>query len=241
MLYIIGLGLNEKGISIEGKEAVKKCKKVYLESYTVEFPYELDKLEKVIGKKIGSLSRGDVESDKLVSEAKKGDIGLLVYGSPLFATTHIGLINDCKDKRVKVRVIHASCIFDNVAETGLQLYKFGKITSMPTWQDNFKPDSFLDIVKDNMSIDAHTLILIDIGLSFSDALDQLVSASNTKNVKLDKIIVCSRLGTSSGKIYYGSVNKLKRLKKKIKNPFCFVISGKMHFLEERVLKGLLSF
>ena len=32
MLHIIGLGLNEKGISIEGNETLKKCKKVYLEN-----------------------------------------------------------------------------------------------------------------------------------------------------------------------------------------------------------------
>ena len=38
MLYLIGLGLNEKSISLEGLEAVKKCKKVYLEGYTVDFP-----------------------------------------------------------------------------------------------------------------------------------------------------------------------------------------------------------
>ncbi|KKM86908.1 hypothetical protein LCGC14_1274180 [marine sediment metagenome] len=46
MLYLIGLGLNEKGISLEGLEAVKKCEKVYLESYTAEIPYSKEDLEK---------------------------------------------------------------------------------------------------------------------------------------------------------------------------------------------------
>jgi len=49
MLYIIGLGLNERGISLEGKDAVKKCKIFYLESYTVEFPYSLKDLQRYIG------------------------------------------------------------------------------------------------------------------------------------------------------------------------------------------------
>ena len=71
MLHIIGLGLNEKGISIEGKETLKICKKVYLENYTVEFPYKLEKLEKIINKKIISLDRTQVESEKLVIEAKE--------------------------------------------------------------------------------------------------------------------------------------------------------------------------
>ena len=46
MLYIIGLGLNEKSISLEGIEAIEKCEKIYLESYTVEFPYSFEELEK---------------------------------------------------------------------------------------------------------------------------------------------------------------------------------------------------
>ena len=41
MLYIIGLGLNFDGISKFGLGVVKKCKKVYLENYTVDFPYNL--------------------------------------------------------------------------------------------------------------------------------------------------------------------------------------------------------
>ena len=59
MLYIVGLGLNEKGISKEGLEAVKKCKKIYLESYTVDFPYSMKDLEKVFKKKVIILSRED--------------------------------------------------------------------------------------------------------------------------------------------------------------------------------------
>ncbi len=234
MLHIIGLGLNEKGISIEGKETLKKCKKVYLENYTVEFPYKLEKLEKIINKKIISLDRTQVESEKLVIEAKEKNICLLVYGCPLFATTHISLIEDCKKNKVKYKIIYAGSVFDAIAESGLQLYKFGKIASMPTWEKNFKPDSFLDFVKENNSIGAHSLILIDIGLSFNDALNQLVKSSKNKKFKLNNILVCSQLGFK-GKFYYNSINKLK--KKKIKTPFCFVIPGKLHFLETEVLES----
>ena len=48
MLYLIGIGLNEKSFSLETAEIVKKCKKVYLEAYTVDFPYEFSELEKSI-------------------------------------------------------------------------------------------------------------------------------------------------------------------------------------------------
>ena len=136
MLYIIGIGLNEKGISLEGKEYLKKCKKIYLENYTVDFPYDINLLNKIIGKKIILLDRKDVESNLIVKEAKTNNICLLVYGSPLFATTHTSLIQDCRKAKVKVKVIYAACIFDVISETGLQLYKFGKVSSMPKWDKN---------------------------------------------------------------------------------------------------------
>ncbi len=235
MLYIIGLGLNEKSISLEGLEAIKKCKKVYLEGYTVDFPYDINNLEKVIGKNIIKLERGDVESDKLVKESKKEDVGLLVYGSPLFATTHMTLIADLKKEKVGIKIIYSASIFDAIAETGLQLYKFGKISSMPKWQKNFEPESFLDYVIENKKINAHSIILVDIGLGFSDALEELEKSCENKKINLDNLIVCAGMGTEKAKIYYGKINKLK--KKKIIPPYCFIIPEKMHFLEKEILEG----
>src|SRR3989338_2488667 len=161
MLFIIGLGLNNRGISKEGLLALEKCKKVYLDEYTVDFPYELIDLK--LSKRIFPLKRGEVESNRLIDEAKGRNIALLAYGSPLFATTHIGLILDAEKQKVKVKVIYATSVFDAIAETGLQLYKFGKTTSLPAFDDKYETD-FLKYVKENLSINAHSLILIDIGL-----------------------------------------------------------------------------
>ena len=149
MLYLIGLGLNEKGISLEGLEAVKKCEKVYLESYTVDFLYPKENLEKIIGKKISISDREFVENLKILDEAKNVDIALLVYGSPLMATTHITINEEAEKRKVGVKVIQAASVFDAVAETGLQLYKFGKIISIPKWQENYNPESFVNIIKEN--------------------------------------------------------------------------------------------
>lgn len=228
MLYLIGLGLNEKGISVEGKEILKKCKKVFLEGYTVDFPYSVKDLEKVLGKKIEVLDREKVEQgvEEIVNSAKKENVALLVYGAPLSATTHISIIQECKEKKVKVKIIHAGSIFDGIGETGLQLYKFGKIASMPAWTESYKPKSFIEIVKDNKKINAHSLILIDIGLEFEDAFKQL-----KESLDFDKIIVCSQIGKKS-KIFYDK--KFKNIKK----PFCFIIPGKLHFVEEEFLEGL---
>jgi diphthine synthase len=223
MLYIIGLGLNENGISKEGLLALEKCKKIYLEGYTIAFPYKIEDLK--LGKKkkkIVKLGRSEVESDKLIREAKSTRIALLVYGSPLLATTHMSLVLDAEKAGVRVKVIYSASIFDAVAETGLQLYKFGKIASMPKQEA-----SFLQYVKENQSIGAHSLILVDIGLSFKEALERL------KEIK-EKIVVCSCLGTEDSKILYKEINELKE--EKIKAPFCFILPGKLHFIEKEALE-----
>jgi diphthine synthase len=236
MLYLIGLGLNIEGISKQGMNAVEKCDKIYLENYTVNFPYSEKELEEVLGKKIISIGRDVVETDQLVKEAKKEDICLLIYGSPLTATTHISLIEEAKKNKVNYEIIYNGSVFDAIAETGLQIYKFGKITSMPKWTKSFKPTSFMEIVKQNKTIDAHSLILIDIGLELEDCLNELKEAAKEYELKLDKIILCSRLGTKESKIFYKKISELEKLD--VKKPYCIILPSKLHFIENEVLHQL---
>ncbi len=236
MLYLIGLGLNLRGISLEGVEIVKRCKKVYLESYTVNFPYSTEGLKAIVGKKINFANREFIESLEIIDEAKRKDVALLVYGSPLTATTHITLIQEAEASGVKHRVIYGASILDAVAETGLQLYKFGKIASMPGWKKSYEPDSFMEIVKENKSINAHSLILVDIGLEFSNALKQLEISAKKYNISLNKLAVCQQLGTKKGKVLYRSIEELRDFDG-VRRPYCLVIPGKLHFVEKEVLSS----
>jgi diphthine synthase len=236
MLYLIGLGLNLKSMTVEGMESVKKCKRVYLENYTVNFPYPLEMIIEKIGKKVILADREKVENLSLLDEAKKMDVALLVYGNPLTATTHITLLAEAKIERVKVKVVHNTSIFDAVAETGLQIYKFGKVASMPKWQKSFEPDSFMEIVKENQSIDAHTLILVDIGLLFSDAMKQLKIASKNHDFKLNDLVVCEAMGTKKKRVLYAKIDELEHMKR-ISSPYCIVIpSKKLHHVEKEFLE-----
>ena len=229
------MGLNQNSLTKEGKEAIKISKKVYLENYTVKFPYKIKDLEKEIGKKLIPLGREYVESDFLITEAKKQTISLLIYGSPLFATTHATIIDDCNHAKIKTNIIFNASIFDAISITGLQLYKFGKILSMPKWQKNFKPDSFIDYIIENQKTNSHSLILIDIGLNSKEALSQLEQSLTKRKIKLNKILICERLGTKHGKIHYTQLSKLKKLD--IKEPFCIIVPSKLHFTEEDFLKN----
>jgi len=235
MLYLVGLGLDHDSISKRGLEIAKRCKRIYVENYTVDFPYALSVLEQMIGKKIKIADRKFVESLELIDEATNMDVVLLVYGSPLTATTHIALLEEAKKSKVKTAVIHNASVLDAVAGTGLQLYKFGKTTSMPKWEKNFTPDSFIETIQHNFSMRAHSLILIDIGLKFKDALKQLEEASEKNNLSIKELVVCQALGTKRQRIIYSEIENLKEIRWIIA-PYCFVIPSKMHFLEKEFLE-----
>lgn len=237
MLYLIGLGLNSKGISVEGLEIAKRCKKVYLESYTVDFPYSIGELSEVIAKDIAELKREDVEGLEFIDYAKKSDVALLIYGNPLMATTHITILDECEKSGIKTKVIHGSSILDAVGETGLQIYKFGKIASMPAWNEkkSFTPDSFMEIIKDNQRAKAHSLILIDIGLDFQDALMQLEKSCEKYSIKLKKFILCQCLGTRNQKIFYKNIEDYSEFTG-VRKPYCIIIPGELHFMEKEFLE-----
>ena len=232
MFYLIGLGLNEKGYSREAYDAITKCKKIYVDNYTIEFPYEMKNLEKQFPKeKFILLNREAVEGLEFLNEARKTDVALLVYGSPLTATTHITILKEAKTNKIKTKVIYSASILDAIAETGLQIYKFGKITSMP----NFEAESFIGIVKENLKINAHSLILIDINMEYLIALERLEKLLKKNKIETEEIVVCSKLGTEDQKIFYGEIPKLRN--KKIEAPFCFIIPGELHFMEKEFLEN----
>jgi diphthine synthase len=233
--YLIGLGLNLNSISIEAKEVLSKCEEIYLESYTINFPYEISELENNLKLKLKILKREQVEDESILKEAKTKNIALLVYGDPFSATTHHQLVLSCKKQKIPVEIFHNASVMNSIAECGLSLYKFGKTASMPTWTESYKPKSFVDYIKENQSIKAHTLLLVDINLDFQKALSQLEESLNKECIKTKKILVCSRIGTSRKKFYFDFVEKLKEIKD-VKKPFCFIIPSEMHFVEEEFLK-----
>jgi diphthine synthase len=237
-LHLIGLGLDMKDISLKALETIKKCKKVYLENYTVAFPYTAKELEKVIKKKTVPANRKTVEEKNVIVEDARGmDVAMLVYGDPLSATTHADIVMRAKKEGIEVEIIHCNSIINAVADTGLQIYKFGKTASIAKWQNpSFRPESFYDVVIQNQKIGAHTLLLLDIGLSVNEALSYLESMAKTKDAQISgwEFIVCERMGLSKQRITFGKIDEL--IDKKFSMPACLIVPGQMHFLEREMLE-----
>ena len=178
MLYFIGIGLNdEKDISFNGLEAIKKCKYIYLENYTSKLNCSVKDLEKFYKKKIILADREFVENKniEILNKAKKENVAFLVIGDVFSATTHITLLIDAKKLKIKIKIIHNASILNAIGEVGLELYKFGKITSIPFNNENVKTP--IEVFKKNYENDMHTLFLLDINenlMTINEGLNYLI-------------------------------------------------------------------
>ncbi|MBW2984291.1 diphthine synthase [Candidatus Woesearchaeota archaeon] len=240
MLHLIGIGLNdEKDISIKGLEAVKKCEAVYLESYTSKLSCSVEELEKFYGKKIIIAYRDLVEKkaeETILKDAKTKETALLVIGDVFGATTHIDLLLRAKKEKIETKIIHNASILTAVGITGLELYKFGKVTSIPFNNEFIK--SPVNVLKSNQSIGFHTLFLLDLDpknnrfLTVSDAAKYLLK----EGVESDKLaIACAQLGSDKPIIKAAALKDIENLKID-KYPQCLIIPGNLHFMEEAALK-----
>jgi diphthine synthase len=165
MLFIIGLGLGDcKDITVRGLEIIKKCDRVYLESYTSILTCGPEALEEFYDRKIIVADRDLVElgADQILEGADELDVALLVGGDPFSATTHTDLVLRAKEKGLQVEIVHNASILNAVGCCGLQLYNFGETISIPYWTDVWQPDSFFDKIIKNYKNKLHTLCLLDI-------------------------------------------------------------------------------
>lgn len=184
MLYLIGIGLKPEHLTLEALNALRECKKIYLENYTSKYAEgNVKELEKIIEKEIGlndkeivgekiwskkkriiKLNRKAVEENfkSVLQEAKKEKIALLVFGNVFSATTHIQMLLDAKEENVQVKTIPGISIFSFLGKTGLSEYKFGRTVSIVFWENNYKPESFYDRILENYNAGTHTLCLLDI-------------------------------------------------------------------------------
>jgi diphthine synthase len=245
-LYLIGIGLStEKDITVKGLEIVKKCDKVYLESYTSLLQCSVNDLEEFYGKKIIIADREMTEQgdEKIVSEAREKDVAFLIVGDPFSATTHVQLFKLAKENNVEVVVVNNASILTAIGVTGLELYKFGKVTSIPFLEDHPNLETPYNVLKENGEL--HTLFLLDLKpaedkfMAVGSAIEILETIESRKKEGLindDLLVVgCARLGSDDFIVKAGKLSEIKKFDFG-KPPHCLIIPGKMHFIEEEMLQ-----
>lgn len=245
MLYLIGLGLSWKDLSLKALEILNKCDEVYLENYTSVSDFTVEQLSRLIGKKITLLDRKKTEEEMpFLKNAHVKEVALLTLGDALSATTHFEILQMARKKKFETKVIHAPSIFTAVAETGLSLYRFGKTASIPIPEKGFLPESFFDILVENLSIGAHTLVLLDLKpeqkkfLTIPEAIDILLNINENRKLRVfiesTFCIGCARLGSENSLIKAGNAKVLHDANFG-DAPFCLIVPAKLSHKEEEYL------
>lgn len=265
-LHIIGLGLSLESITLKGKQLVQQSDYVYLENYTSIPNYEINELEQLLDVKIIPLNRNDVESEdnKIINQAQKNKVSLLILGDIFAATTHQDIYTRALEKRIPVELENNASIFNHIGNCGIDQYKFGRVTSLVFTQDNWFPSSPYDNIADNQKIGLHTACLLDIKtaeptkedllkginkpqkarfMTSKEAIEYLQKADKLygKNVLPDhkKIISISRAGAKNQKIFFDTPNNLKS--KDFGLPLhTLIIPGNLSHYEEYNIKTIVN-
>ena len=249
MFYLVGLGLfDEKDISLKGLECLKNVDKIYAEFFTSRlFGSNFDKIEELVGQKIEVLVRSEVEEEhKFIDEAKSSDVALVTGGDPLIATTHSEFLVQCSKKEIDFEVIHGSSILSSApAISGLQGYKFGKVTTIPFPDYNFYPKSPYFAIEENLKSDLHTLVLLDIQahndryMTINQGFEYLINIKDS--LDYDGLITeetlamgIARVGSKDVCVKAGKIADLINFN--FGEPLhCIIIPSKLHIVEAEYL------
>lgn len=249
MFYLVGLGLfDEKDISLKGLNALRSVDKIYAEFFTSRlFGSNFDKIEELIGQKIEILHRSEVEEEsKFIEEARSKDVALIAGGDPLIATTHSDFLVQCVKNGIDYEVIHGSSILSSApAISGLQGYKFGKVTTIPFPDHNFHPKSPYEVIEENLAMNLHTLVLLDIQahkdryMTINEGLDYLMNIKKDLDhdgaiVEDTLVIGIARVGSNDVVVKAGKVKDL--IDYDFGGPLhCIIIPANLHIVEAEYL------
>jgi diphthine synthase len=246
-LVFVGLGLHdEKGITLRGLDEARSAEVVFVELYTAGLAGStLDSIERLIGKKIRRLTRAEVEGGRVILDAAgRQRVAFLVPGDPMAATTHVDLRLRATAAKIPTRIVHGVSILTAAAGTlGLQVYKFGRTTTVPFPSADFMPTSPLEAILENQKAGLHSLVLLDLRedgtfLAPQDAIASLLSMASKLGTgdfgPQTLACVLSRVGSPESRAVAGPIGSLS--KRDLGPPLhCLVIPGRLHFLEKEAL------
>jgi len=254
MLALVGLGVHGiRSITLEGFETLKKSDQVYLDGYTTCLPEKfVDELKDLIKKDITVIferKKVEEESDKILEEARIKNVSFAVLGDPLFATTHLTLVLECKKRNIPYKVIHNTSITSILKNSfGLHSYKFGKIATIIR-QSGTPATTVYFTLYENLIRKMHTIFLLEYdvesgkGVTPKEAFQILKEAEEIFKLGAFSnetfVIVACRMHRENEKIYAGKVQELLEMDFG-QPPYSLIIPSELHFVEKEALTVLLN-
>jgi len=248
-IYLIGLGLGTVGqITLEALENAGKLDKLYLDTYTSFTDHSLlEELSKKFGERLVKADRKTLEEriSDIIEEAERGNVGILVPGDPLIATTHGSIIAEAAKKGVDFKVIHGVSIYcAAVSCSYLHAYKFGRVTTIP--KSGIGVETCYRVIAENMERGLHTLVLLDTadgGITIPEAIELLLKAEDKLGLGLlpnDRLVIClARIGFDDEFRWAGRLRDAIR-KEYPPPPHSIIFPGELHFSEIEALRTILK-
>jgi diphthine synthase len=256
MLWLVGMGIEGvRGMSVRALEALGMCNNIYLERFTGDLSdadlHEINRYDALKEKEVKLVERWFVEDGREILErAGRSEVALVMYGDPLIATTYIELYIRAAKRSISVEVIHsASGITSLIGESGLQIYKFGRTSTIMS--EALSAISVYNTILDNLLLGNHTLILTEYSeskenispffLDPGDAMKLLLDVENDqRNLAFTKdtyLLVASRIGRPDRKIISGQTRSLLEIQYG-RGPHSLIVPGRLHFVEKEAISSI---
>jgi diphthine synthase len=253
MLWFVGIGINGyRGLSIAALDVLRKCDIVYIERFTgVLTEVDLEGLNSLLEIHTKPVQRWFVEDGRdLLEAARTKDVALVTYGDPLIATTYSELRSRATKNSIKTAILHsASGIASIIGESGLHVYKFGRMVTMMS--ELHSAVTVYNTIFQNLLAGSHTLILTEYNhndeskepffLDPSSVFKMLLDAERVHKHEIFSddtfAVVASRVGMQDQKITSGKVKSLLKVEFGI-GPHSVIITGALHFTETQALASV---
>jgi diphthine synthase len=253
MLWFVGTGINGyRGLSIAALEVLRKCDIVYVESFTSALSeVDIQGLNSLLKMLTKPVQRWFVEDGRdLLEAARTKDVALVTYGDPLIATTHGELHSRAAKNSIKTAILHsASGITSIIGESGLHVYKFGRMVTMMS--ELHSAVTVYNTIFQNLLAGSHTLILTEYShndeskkpffLDPSSVFKMLLNAEQAHKHKIFSddtfAVVASRVGMQDQKITSGKVKSLMKVEFGT-GPHSVIVTGALHFTETQALASV---
>jgi diphthine synthase len=253
MLWFVGTGINGyRGLSIAALEVLRKCDIVYVESFTSALSeVDIQGLNSLLKTHTKPVQRWFVEDGRdLLEAARTKDVALVTYGDPLIATTHGELHSRAAKNSINTAILHsASGITSIIGESGLHVYKFGRMVTMMS--ELHSAVTVYNTIFQNLLAGSHTLILTEYNhndeskepffLDPSSVFKMLLNAEQAHKHEIFSddtfAVVGSRVGMQDQKITSGKVKSLMKVEFGT-GPHSVIVTGALHFTETQALASV---
>jgi diphthine synthase len=172
--------------------------------------------------------------DTILKDAKEKNTCFLVVGDPFSATTHMDIWQRAKEAGITTTITHNASILNTAGEVGLELYKFGKVTSIPFKYEAVRTP--YEVYQRNKKEDMHTLFLLDIDVKeekFMTCKEAITYLLEQGLEPKQTVICCAQLGGKDPRIL---TCPAKEVEEWDIYPQCLIIPGKLHFMEEEMIQ-----